>query len=200
MGIVFAEVAGCLAARHRGEIPTVTPAVCRADGQSFAGTVVLANAIRNVEPLLQNPHKVANFGDLLNTLVVDVWLANNDRNLGNVLAQNRRDGKAQLTMIDFEKSVTLRSAHPTVESAAVPDRGLWPTGILGQLLRDRKGLHPPAGICGAINSVNEEEIRAILSSVSEPLGRVPWLESSIDVLAKRGRDILKIAERVWKLA
>ena len=78
---------------------------------------------------------VANFADLYNAVVVDVWLANTDRNAGNCVAFRGPDDRIRLVMIDFEKSATLRGLHPIMQSNQVSDNELWPTGELGALMK-----------------------------------------------------------------
>src|SRR5207244_2350028 len=76
-----------------------------------------------------------------NAVAVDVWLANTDRNIGNVLARPRSDKKFELVFIDFEKSLTLRP-FPVILSNIQPGK-LWPTGDLGHEIRAKKTLVPP---------------------------------------------------------
>src|SRR5258708_4339649 len=84
--IVFAEIAGCLLAREVGlTVPEV--AACHLQDDVFAGSQQIEDAIREIDPWLPRPQKIQNFGELFETVVVDAWLANKDRNIGNVLAE-----------------------------------------------------------------------------------------------------------------
>ena len=88
-------------------------------------------------------HRVSNFEDLFSVIVIDIWLANKDRNFGNVVGRPQRGGgQIEFVFIDFEKSVTLRP-HPIVSSTAVKASELWPSDELGNKLRARKPLNPP---------------------------------------------------------
>jgi len=72
---------------------------------------------------------VINFNDLFAAIVVDVWLANHDRNIGNVLPRPH-DREVEFVFIDFEKSVALHPS-PVVTSTMLEPRKLWPRGLLG---------------------------------------------------------------------
>ena len=116
--VVFPELAGCLLASAVGLV--VAPvAVCCFDGTVYCGSQKVADLGRNVGPWLRNPARVTNHGDLFSMVVVDVWLANKDRNEGNVLARPTADRRTvEFVMIDFEKSVAL-GPTPTVLSPTV---------------------------------------------------------------------------------
>jgi len=56
-------------------------------------------------------------------IVVDCRLANDDRNVGNLVGTPAGNRQIRLTMIDFEKSKTL-AMNPTIEAANLDPRRL----------------------------------------------------------------------------
>jgi hypothetical protein len=136
LATVFAEISGCMLAREAG-LPIPDVAACEFEGDVYAGSARVDDAVRDVEPWLNRPQQIRNFDDLFSTLVVDVWLANKDRNIGNVLGRPWRGAKVEFVFIDFEKSIALHPS-PTVSSTMLEPRALWPSGILGRELRARR--------------------------------------------------------------
>jgi hypothetical protein len=100
-------------------------------------------------------------------------------------------------MIDFEKSKTL-GRNPTIASAQVEPRRLWPTGELGTLLKQTKPLVPPVDMIQRIQAMTRQRIEAIIRPVAEELPFVDWRDNSIDVLAKRAERIRALLEEVWQ--
>jgi hypothetical protein len=197
--IVFPELAGCLLAAAVGLI--VAPvAVCCFDGASYCGSERVADIGRNVGPWLRNPARVANFADLFSMIVVDVWLANKDRNEGNVLVRPKAGGRAEFVMIDFEKSVTL-GPTPTVLSPMVPPAAMWPTGDLGTAIRQQKPIAPPTAMLSRINAFVETPgaVKGIIDVVLDRFQPVDWAEGSVDTLIYRGRHISRLVGEVWGL-
>ncbi len=97
------QIAGTLLAREVGlSVPDI--AACYLSGETYAGSRKVEDAIREIDPWLARPQKVPNFGQLFETVVVDGWLANKDRNIGNVLARPIGGSRVEFVMIDFEKS------------------------------------------------------------------------------------------------
>src|SRR5438552_1246637 len=147
--IVFAEMAGCALAREVG-LPVPDVAACEFGGEVFVGTKKIDVVVRDIEPWLVRPQKVINFSDLFAAIVVDVWLANHDRNIGNVLPRPHDRG-LEFVFIDFEKSVALHPS-PVISSTALEPRKLWPRGLLGNKLRTIRHLYPPMEIIDRIRS------------------------------------------------
>ncbi|HEX3105334.1 MAG TPA: hypothetical protein VHQ22_12875 [Terriglobales bacterium] len=92
---VFAELAGCMLAAAVG-IPVPPVAVCVANDEKLAGSENVEQSFRDASVPLRRPAKVVNLVDLYNVIVVDCWLGNTDRNLGNVLASSVSDGGVEL--------------------------------------------------------------------------------------------------------
>src|SRR5262245_7326096 len=197
--VVFPELTRCLLAAAAG-IPVADVDICQLDGMKEAGSRSIADIGRNVKPWL-HPARAANFAALYSTIVVDAWLVNEDRNLGNVLAMSRGKGTVDLVMIDFEKSVALRP-NPIVTSPTIPPQKHWPRGELGDLLTASRPFHPPTDPLKPIRPLAEKttEIDRIVAQVTELLGPVAWSENSVLALKSRGSKIDAIAEEVWEAA
>lgn len=192
----FAELAGCLLARMVGlVVPDV--AVGRFQGESYAASREVATISRNIKPWLSKPEKVVNQPHLYSAIVVDIWLANQDRNIGNVIGRSMGGGKVELVMIDFEKSCALRR-NPTTTSAGVTPKQLWPTGELGAFARAGKPLHAPARTIGNIRSLTKDDVAQVLTSTCAACGRVDWLENSIHAVVSRAAAIDNLVSAVWE--
>lgn len=194
--IVIAEVLGCLMARAVA-IPVPEVAICRNGPDDYAGSLTVPSAFRDVMPYLKDRERILNYNDLWRTLVVDVWLANKDRNPGNVLGRPEGNGKIQLVMIDFEKSAVLRP-YPIVSSPELTERQLWPSGELGALLKGRKPLVPPPDICERIRAIDRQRCSQIIASVTEVIGDFDYSENTIKALVGRGEKIESLARGVWE--
>lgn len=194
--VVFAELAGCLLATEAG-IPVAPVAGCVFEGDKLAGSEKVSDMARNIEPFLRNPRRVRNLNDLFAAIVVDTWLCNTDRNMGNVIGRAVGNGSIDLVMIDFEKSATLRPT-PTIASAMVEPRSLWPTGELGRLVKSIRPLHPPAGTIDKITKLaHGTDVAEIINDVCLAFMPVQWAEGSIDVIVARGKKISELAGEVW---
>ena len=82
------------------------------------------SGVRLVEPWLRKPRCAINFQEMFAAIVVDVWLGNVDRNMGNIIGDPAGE-QLELVFIDFEKSVTLRPS-PFIKSGMIGPRDLWP--------------------------------------------------------------------------
>lgn len=129
-------------------------------------------------------------------MVVDVWLGNVDRNMGNVIGNPAAGDRIEFVFIDFEKSVALRP-YPNVRSAMLDSRHLWPSEDLGRILAARKPLMPPINAIARIRALGEEDCRILIKSVSDAMGGIEWANDSAAALAKRAREIQSLAEEVW---
>jgi hypothetical protein len=193
--VAFAEVAGCLLAAEAGlRVPVA--AVCSFNGRLCAGVEEVERPIRTISPWLAKMDRIVNRSDLYAVIAVDTWLANDDRNMGNLVGSPAEDGRILLSMIDFEKSKTLRR-NPTIESDGVGPRALWPTSELGNLLRQEKP-PVPTDIIGRIRALPRQRIEAIVRPVAEDLAFVDWSDGSIDVLLNRAERIRALLEEVWR--
>jgi hypothetical protein len=196
--IAFAELAGCLLARAVDlTVPPV--AVCHFAGHSYCGTQEIATIGRNVLPWLK-PDRAANFDELYAAIVVDAWMANVDRNAGNVVCRAATKGRVELVMIDFEKSAALRP-NPLISSTMTEPQKLWPSEEIGLIARKTRPLHPPAAMIARIKALCEKrvDIEAIITAAANPFGPLEWSSGCVDALIKRGLSIQKIAGEVWSM-
>ena len=190
---VFAEIAGCILANAVG-LPVPAVALCAFEGAMFAGSEDL-NGIRDVSAWLRDRDNIENVPDLFRVIAVDTWLANTDRNWGNLIGESSGGEKIRLFFIDFEKSVALRPM-PLMSTAGVRSNDLWPRGELGSLIRGWGYLHPPQDILTKIAEFNLEHCRELLSPPATALG-IDWLDSSCDALSRRSTQIQTLVEGVW---
>jgi hypothetical protein len=198
--VVFAELTGCLLAAAVGlTVPPV--AVCVFGDTVYCGSQRVADLGRNLMPWLTNPGtRVTNYPQLYAAIVVDVWLANEDRNLGNVVARSIGGGRVELVMIDFEKSAALRPS-PLISSSSLEPKKLWPRNELGQVLRANRPVQPDPTMLKTISNLvsTEGSVAAIVEDVTTRFQAVEWSAGTVDTVIRRGRDIAKLAGEVWKL-
>ena len=138
--VVFAELAGCSLAASVG-LPVPPVATCAYNGSLYAGSRKVE--FREMRPLLKSTARLQNAADLYNMIVVDVWLANPDRNMGSLVGTQLGRGKLEMMFIDFEKAVALRP-NPLLQTSMLTPRQVWPTGELGTSLRQSKPLYAPS--------------------------------------------------------
>jgi hypothetical protein len=194
--IVFAELAGCTLATEVGlVVPDV--AACVWSEEVLAGSADV-KFDRDASHWLGRRERVVNFGDLFDAIVADIWLANEDRNMGNVLARSAIGRQVEFVFIDFEKSATLRPS-PIIRSNMLEPRQLWPTSELGQALGAIRPPHPPQHIIQRIRTLSEARCSEIIHDAVEAIGiEVPWEENSIQALMGRAGRIQQLAEEVWR--
>jgi hypothetical protein len=192
--VTFAELAGCILANAVGiTVPTVR--ACKFANLMLAGSREVSN-IRVVEPWLGKPNKVVNYSEIFSAIVVDVWLGNTDRNMGNVIGSSVEKDKIEFVFIDFEKSATLRR-HPLILATMIEPRQLWPSNQLGNCLNNCKLIHPPSEMINRIEAVDAGTCRTLLEPVVEALNGIDWAENSIESLMRRASKIRELAEEVW---
>jgi hypothetical protein len=194
--VVFAELVGCTLARDVGlVVPDVAAAIW--DGETYAA-VARVEADRDIDHWLGRPQRVSNFADLFSAIAVDTWLANADRNMGNILGRQKEDKHIEFILIDFEKSTALRP-QPTVRSTLVEPRELWPTAQLGQALRAQRPPHPPRETLDRIHSLPAERYSEIIQGfVAEIHSGVSWGDDCVHALRTRADRIHLLAEEVWQ--
>jgi hypothetical protein len=142
--------------------------------------------------------KVVNAELLAQAVAFDVWIANIDRNAGNIVGEPQASngtGLLKLFAIDFEKSQILAGVDRFTVTA-LPLERFWPTGVLGQVC----GRQPiPADFCARIARMSGEDIGAILHATIWDLSmpEVPWIDSAVDVLTHRANRISALVTEVW---
>lgn len=121
------------------EIPVPGFGVGRFGGQGGPLFVseMLVDAQRDVSFWLKKK-RFTNENAIVRLLALDVWIANNDRNMGGLLGRptNAGSGKIEVVAIDFEKAQVVRSETPLTEIPLMRPKAFWPTGQLGALCRE----------------------------------------------------------------
>jgi hypothetical protein len=141
--IVLSELIGHVLAGFLG-IPVPDYAVGRfkGTGPPYFCSSIIEDAFRDVEAHLKT-NRIADLEVLAKVILLDIWIANNDRNIGNFLGRPRPDvgsGFIGLVAIDFEKSLTVRSKAPLIQLPALPAGAFWPRGVLGGYCKNRARL------------------------------------------------------------
>ena len=150
--------------------------------------------IRNVEVFVERKD-IANADVLARTIVLDVWFANPDRNMGNFVGEIAGNpGPIRLLPIDFEKSVCLRGPTPLVSAPMVNPKKLWPKERLGQLLR---GTAIPTQFCDKVANFQEHHITDCFNKVVAHVGDIEWVEGSLKVLVNRAKQIHTRVQEAW---
>jgi hypothetical protein len=200
VGIVLGELVGYGLATLLS-IPVPEYAVGRYSTSStphFASRVV-EDAVRDAQPFLEK-RRLGNPTVLCKTILLDIWLANIDRNLGNFLVRSKIDaGKIsfELVAIDFEKSTTIRSRAPLIDVPNLAPGALWPRNLLGKLCRGYAVLQP--SWVAEIQHVAQTQIEAVVvnSFAATGLTDANWRDGIVDILLKRQSDIGKLAKLEW---
>jgi hypothetical protein len=195
--IVFAELAGCLLAREV-ELPVPDVAAGEFAAETYACSAEVKGD-RDASHWLQRPQRVSNFGALFDVAVVDIWLTNIDRNMGNALGRSGTGKQIEFVFIDFEASVALRP-NPRVSSTIVEPRKLWPTAEFGQTLRALKPLSPPQPIIDRISALPPQRCEQVISEVVTAIGSpVAWADDCVQAVISRAKQIQQLAEEVWAI-
>jgi hypothetical protein len=192
--IVFAELAGCVLANAVG-LTVPCAKACTFSNGIFAGTKAVS-AVRVIEPYLRKPALTKNYQEVFDAIIVDVWLANADRNMGNIVGYPGDGERLELVFIDFEKSTALRPS-PIINSTMIEPRKLWPSDELGVLLRNSKPLTTPTRVLESIEVMDENACNLLIHPVSEALGGVEWATDCAAALGRRAKRIRNLAEELW---
>jgi hypothetical protein len=196
----FSEVVGCRLASIVGlRVPTAS--VCSLDGELYGGVEEVPKAQRNIRPWLQESRRefrrIGNLTDLFSVIGVDTWLANDDRNMGNVVGSSLGDGRIDVFMIDFEKSRTL-AQNPFMGSGALEPMKLWPRDELGQFLRSIQPRSCPEPILERMKRMTQPQISEVVMPIAAELPFIDWYDASVEVLSRRAKNIVRLVEEVWK--
>jgi hypothetical protein len=193
--VVVAEAVGYELASMVG-LPVPHYALCHVpgDGICFASREL---PTQSLEPLLERG-RITNPAFLPSCIAFDIWVANEDRNLNNLVAIPRvlaAGAHAELYAIDFEKSHILRGTD-FLTVGAMESQRFWPTGLLGTFCASCQF---PDGPCDTISEIRQEQIEGIFERLSWSLdgARITWAESATHQLASRARRINVLAEEAW---
>jgi hypothetical protein len=127
----------------------------------------------------------------------DVWTFNQDRNIGNIVAEpigGEKSTDVRLYAIDFEKAAVLRGESRIIITT-LPPRSCLPRE---SLVAHCKELPYPKRICAQIAGVSEDEITGTFQSVASALAghTVSWIETASTYLRWRAERIDKLVSEV----
>jgi hypothetical protein len=174
-----------------------TASVCSLNGELFGGVESVPRAQRNIRPWLRDVRRINNLTDLFSVIAADTWLANDDRNMGNVVGSSLGDGRIDVFMIDFEKSRTL-AQNPFMGSGTLEPTRLWPRAELGQILRRIQPKSCPEPILERIKRMTPLQISDVVMPIAAELPFIGWYGASVEVLSRRAKNIVRLVEEVWK--
>ena len=192
----FSEVAGCRLAAATG-LCVPAASICSLGDDLYAAVESVPGAQRNIRPWLRDLKRINNSSDLFSVIAVDTWLANDDRNMGNVVGSSLGDGRIDIFMIDFEKSRTL-GPNPFIGSGSVDPKRLWPRDELGDILRLIRPATTPRTVLNRIKDFSRHEISEIVLPLAAELPFLDWQDSSVEVLFRRAQIIDSLVEAVWE--
>jgi hypothetical protein len=162
------------------------------EGSYFASRKV-TDCIRDAGPWL-NAEQPAVLDQLALVLGLDVWIGNDDRNMGGFLVGPGDGSSRRLIAIDFEKAVAIRGPAPIVSSAMLNPKNLRPTGDLlvaaKKALRFDRFLERLGRVPDTAVSQKVELIRAYLPGFD-------WHDSVSICLRSRKSNISKHLREVW---
>jgi hypothetical protein len=193
--LVFAEYAAYELAALAG-IPVPEHALCMIPGR---GDVYFASRKLPYrfapEDLWEHDH-VENREMLAETAVFDIWIANDDRNVGNLVAgKGDGDGRIRWYAIDFERAKALRGQEDLFTIMGVHPKQMWPKEQLGRFC---SGLQVPRPVCDRIADLGravEPIVDAWNSDLALP--RVDWCERTATVLSQRASRIHHLVQEAW---
>lgn len=142
--------------------------------------------------------RVTNADLLAGVIVFDVWVANKDRNMGNIVGDPvHGNGRGTVTLyaIDFEKAMAVRS-DDRFSVAAIDPSSLWPREDLGRLCTRRP---VPGGLCDRVAGLARDVIAGTIEQTIQDLEymSVPWRRTAEDVLVERSTKIHELVREVW---
>lgn len=142
-------------------------------------------------------HLAENPGMLADAAALDVWIANDDRNLGNLVGGPAVDpGLIRLYAIDFEGSAVLRGEKDRFSIMTTHPRTLLPSEPLLPLCR-RQPI--PSRVCDFIADWSEplEPIaNEWLADLALP--RLDWCEQASAALTMRAERIHTLVKEAWE--
>lgn len=193
---VVAEVLGYLLAQAVG-LCVPEWALCRMPptrGIWFASEA--AGFSGGVEPLLRS-RQVTNSGFLGDCVAFDVWVANTDRNVNNLVANSVADapGRGELLAIDFEQARVLNGTN-SLAVGGLHSRECWPREVLATHCA---GLPFPEAMCTRIARMNADRVEEAIHSIYLDTEFVPpaWVEITKRQLVARGARITDLVREAW---
>lgn len=149
-----------------------------------------------VEPLVK-ARAIANPDFLGSCVAFDIWTANVDRNIGNIVADAAPGlrGRAELYAIDFEQARVLNGTD-FLTVGALHSRDCWPKGVLAGLC---SGLPFPQAMCSSIARTTARSIDAAFADLAldTEFPSITWIESTKRQLLGRAARIDSLVREAW---
>ncbi|HYD54552.1 MAG TPA: hypothetical protein VEA99_18100 [Gemmatimonadaceae bacterium] len=144
--------------------------------------------------------KVTNPEFLGDCIAFDIWTANVDRNIGNIIADAAigLDGLAELYAIDFEQAQVLNGTD-FMTVGTLHSRSCWPKGALVELCR---GVPFPTSMAQRIGRMRPVDLESALVEVTSELElpEIPWMDSAKRQLLSRAQRIDLLLREAWDVA
>jgi hypothetical protein len=192
--LVFSEYAAYELAGMVG-IPVPEHALCTVSGKvHFASRKM---------PYRFAPEDIVRLGHAENaemlgaTAAFDIWLANDDRNVGNFVAGvGATRETVRLYAIDFESAHALRGVKDRFAVMAMPVRSMMPKEQLGLICRQQP---LPRGACDRIKTVGLA-LEGIITQWHGDLllPRIEWSERACTILRQRSESIHQLVQEAWR--
>jgi hypothetical protein len=132
-------------------------------------------------------------------IAFDLWVANTDRNVGNIVAepQSSRRGRGVVVLhaIDFEKAQVLRGTD-RFTIGGMPLRRFCPTDALAALV---VGLPKPLDFCKTVRALPPKQIDGLFEELVWAMDGavIPWRDSAADQLVRRAERLEQYVEEAW---
>lgn len=190
--VVFAEAVGFgLADMADVDVPVWGMAEVQGEGPLF---VSIAAPHRSALDVLLRSDLGMDRAPIAACIALDVWLANPDRNLLNLVAGTWPDGALRFLAIDFEKSMVLRGVSRFILATHSPEMFL-PREALRPFC---SGLPIPGRIVERIQAIPEGEIRHLVHEVGNLVCQSPDADDLIvDHLLVRRESLQSLIQEVW---
>lgn len=198
LNVVVSEVISHLLAQ---QIELRVPEFALAKRSSVPGFFFASREVqgfRAVDPWLvagriQNPNLLPKMH------LLDVLVANHDRNIGNLIGENirgQRSAEVRLVAIDFEKAEALRGDYPLTTVPTIRPARLRPSGILGGIIQRDRDIAPHFA---AIERIAGDDVLRAFGKLEAAMGhQIGWKDGSAPLIAQRARDIRGIFAEVWR--
>ena len=124
-------------------------------------------------------------------ILLDVFLFNDDRNVGAFVAHPSRG----LVALDFEKSKVVRLRHPLVELATLDPKKVWPRGALREVAGRCK---MPDEFRNRIEQLTDVAIHSVVQGVAQAVPAYTWGDASELALRSRRDNFRKLVAEVWR--
>jgi hypothetical protein len=196
LNIVVSEAIAYILA---GELGIMTPGFALgyfADDESalWFASAKEENVIRGGDRLLSACPSASTILAMGALVAFDAWIANTDRNSGNVLVRGSAK-ELEIVAIDFEKAEALRGPHPLMQSTVVDPKKLRPTGDLARAVTQPVQW---GGFLQRLQDLPDDTIKDAVQTVESAVGSsFTWADSTCQALQKRKMKLPQILTEIW---